>query len=90
MFEVHIHKSFYTHIDTYFTIDWLAFVPSNLSLHSHEIRFANVSDLFLLLIKKKTLRFKSSVLFGVHVLLSKLFTVLQLPTHLSNLTENGL
>ena len=37
----------------------------------------------------KTPRFKSSVLFGIHTLLDKLFRVLQLPTHLSNLTENG-
>ena len=36
----------------------------------------------------KTLRFKSSVLFGMHTLLNKLFTVLLLPKHLSNLTEN--
>ena len=34
-----------------------------------------------------TLRFKSSVLFGIHTLLDKLLRVLQLPTHLSNLTE---
>ena len=37
----------------------------------------------------KTLRFKSSVLFGTHTLLDKSFTVLQLPTHLSNLTGKG-
>ena len=37
----------------------------------------------------KTLRFKSSVLFGIHTLLDKPFRVLPLPTHLSNLTENG-
>ena len=36
-----------------------------------------------------TLRFKSSVLFGIHTLLDKLLRVLQLPTHLSNLTEKG-
>ena len=35
------------------------------------------------------LRFKSSVLFGAHVLLDKSFRVLQLPVHLSNLTKNG-
>ena len=35
-----------------------------------------------------TLRFKSSVLFGTHNLLDKSFRVLQLPTHLSNITEN--
>ena len=36
-----------------------------------------------------TLRFKSSVLFEIHALLDKSFRVLQLPTHLSNLTANG-
>ena len=35
------------------------------------------------------LRFKSPVLFGIHTLLDKSFRVLQLPTHLSNLTANG-
>ena len=34
----------------------------------------------------KTFRFKSSVLFGTHNLLDKSLRVLQLPTHLSNLT----
>ena len=37
----------------------------------------------------KTLRFKSSVLFGTHTLLDKSLRLLQLPTHLSNLTTNG-
>ena len=37
----------------------------------------------------KTLRFKSSVLFGMHTLLDKSIRVLRLPKHLSNLTENG-
>ena len=35
------------------------------------------------------LKFKSSVLFGTHNLLDKSLRVLQLPTHLSNLTANG-
>ena len=34
------------------------------------------------------LRFKSSVLFGTHTLLDKSLRVLQLPTHLFNLTSN--
>ena len=38
----------------------------------------------------KTLRFKSSVLFGTHTLLDELLRVLQLAARLSNLTENGL
>ena len=36
-----------------------------------------------------TLRFKFSILFGTHTLLDKSLRVLQLPTHLSNVTENG-
>ena len=35
-----------------------------------------------------TLRFESSILFGTQTLLDKSLRVLQLPTHLSNLTEN--
>ena len=34
------------------------------------------------------LRFKSSVLYGTHTLLDMSLMVLQLPTHLSNLTAN--
>ena len=37
----------------------------------------------------KTLRFKSSVLFGIYTLLDKSLRVLKLPTNLSNLTANG-
>ena len=33
--------------------------------------------------------FKSSVLFGTHNLLGKSLRVLELPAHLSNLTESG-
>ena len=42
---------------------------------------------FIPVIMLKTLRFKSSVLFGMHILLDKSLRILQLPTHLSNLTE---
>ena len=35
------------------------------------------------------LRFKYSVLVGTHTLLDQSLRVLQLPTHLSNLTANG-
>ena len=35
------------------------------------------------------LRFKSFVLFRTHILLDKSLRLLQLPAHLSNLTENG-
>ena len=37
----------------------------------------------------KTPTFKSSVSFGTQTLLYKSLRVLQLPTHLSSLTENG-
>ena len=37
----------------------------------------------------KTLRFKSSALFGTHTLLHRSLKVLQLPAHLSNLTTDG-
>ena len=36
-----------------------------------------------------TLRFKSSVLFGTHILSDKSLRVLQLQIHLPNLTANG-
>ena len=36
-----------------------------------------------------TIRFKSSVLFGTPTLLDKSLGVLQLPTHLPNVTGNG-
>ena len=35
------------------------------------------------------IRFQSSVLFGTHNLLGKSLRVLQLSSHLSNLTKNG-
>ena len=37
----------------------------------------------------ETLGFKSSFLFGAHALLDKSLIVLQLPAHLSNITENA-
>ena len=37
----------------------------------------------------KTLKFKSSALYGMHTFLDKSFRALQLPTHLFNLTEEG-
>ena len=61
----------------------------NLHLHLHDISFVNVFDSFILEIMSNTLRFKSSVLLGTHTSLGKSFRVLQLPPHLSNLTENG-
>ena len=64
------------------------FLPSNLPLHSHDICFVNVFDSFFSVIMLNTLRFESSVLFGTHTLLDKSLRVLQLPTHISKLTEN--
>ena len=75
---------FYTYIDIYYYLFELHFPPSNLPLHSHDICFVNVSNSFFLLIMRKTLPFKSSVLFGSHTLLR----VLQLPTHPSKITAN--
>ena len=64
-------------------------LTSNLHLHLHDICFVNVFDSFIPVIMLNTLRFKSSVLFGIHTLLDKSFRVVQPPTHLSNLTANG-
>ena len=52
---------------------------------------ASVFDSFihLYIIMFGKLRFKSSVLIGIHTLLDKPFRVLQIPIHLSNLTANG-
>ena len=66
----------------------LHFLPSNLHIHSHHICFVNVFNSFIPVIMLSTLRFKSSFLFGTHTLLDKSLRVLQLPTHLSNLTAN--
>ena len=51
--------------------------------------FVTVLDSCIPVIMLSTLRFESSVLFGTHTLLDKSFRLLQLPTHLSNLTVNG-
>ena len=71
----------------HFTIDF-NYTESNLHLHSQDICLVNVLDSFISVIMLNTFRFKSSVLFGVHSLLDNLLRVLQLPTHLSNLTLN--
>ena len=49
--------------------------------------FVNIFDSFIPVIMLNTLRFKASVLYGIHTLLDKSFRLLQLPTHLPNLTE---
>ena len=66
----------------------LHILPSYLHLHSHNLCFVNFFNSFILVIMLKTLRLKSSVLFGTQILWYKSFKVLQLPTHLSNLTAN--
>ena len=53
------------------------------------ICFVNVFDLFIPAIMLKMLTFKFSVLFRIDTFLDKSFGVLQLPTHLPNLIENG-
>ena len=68
---------------------WMTFFPSNLHSNSHEICFVNVLDWFIPVIMFKTLRFKYSVLSGMHTFLDESIRVIQLPKNLSNLTENG-
>ena len=51
--------------------------------------FVKIFNSFFPVIMLNTIRFKSSVLFGVHTLLDKSLRVLQLQTNLSNLTANG-
>ena len=63
---------------------------TSLHIHSHDICFINVFDLFIpVIMMKKTHRFKSSVLFETQTILDRSLRVLQLPTHLSKLTANG-
>ena len=80
----------YTNICRFSTMDLnYNFFPSNLQLHSHDMCFVNVFDSCINVIMLNMLIFKSSVLFGTHNLLGKSLRVLELPTHLSNLTESG-
>ena len=65
------------------------FSPLNLHIQSHDISFVIVFNSFILVIMLNMLRYKASILFGTHTLLGKSLTLLQLPTHLSNLTANG-
>ena len=77
-----------TFIDIPFLIE-LHFLPSNLHLHLHDICFVNVFDSIIPVIMLNTLRLKSSVLLGTHILLEKSLRVLQLSTHFFNLTACG-
>ena len=65
------------------------FLTSNLHLHLHDVYFFNVVYSFIPVTMFKTLRFKSSALFGTHAILNRSSGVLQLPTHLSKLIANG-
>ena len=84
--------NFFTLTSTFIVIPPLilnySFFTSNLHLYSHGMYFVNVFDSFIHAIMLKTLRIKSSVLFGIHTLLDKSFRVLQPPTHQSNLTAS--
>ena len=82
---LHWHR----HLSLFHYWSELHFLPSNLHLHSHDICFVNVFHSFVPVIMLNTLRFKSSVLFGTHILFDKLLLLLQLPTHLANLTASG-
>ena len=65
----------------------LHFSPSNLHLHFYNICFVNIFDSFISVIMLKTLKFKSSVIFGTHTLLNRSSGALQLPTDLSKLPQ---
>ena len=84
---------FYTHINIYccsrIDLSYISFHQSNTSLHSHNKCFVTVIDSFIPVIMLNTLRFKSCVSLGSYTLLDKSLRVLQLSTHLSNLTRNG-
>ena len=49
----------------------------------------NIFNSFIPVIVLKTLIFRSSILFGTHILSDRSLRVLQLPMHLSKLTANG-
>ena len=83
----HIHKYFYTQVDIcYSTINLNYIFPPQIYICIH-ILYALLK--FIPIIMWNMLRFKSSILFAIHTLLDKSFKVLQLLTHLSNLTANG-
>ena len=79
----------YRHLSLFHHWFHLHFVQSKLHLHSHDICLVNAFDSLIPVIMLNTLRFKSSVLFGIQILLDKSFKALHLPRHLSNLTANG-
>ena len=68
---------------------WIKFYSINLHLHLHEICLDKVFDSFIPVTMSKTLRYKSSALFGIHTLSEKSLRVLKITTYLSNLNANG-
>ena len=80
---------FYINIYRYSSIDLTHILFHQFYIYAHEICFENVFDSFVPIIMLHTLKFKSFLLFGIHTLLDKSLRILQLPTHLSNLTANG-
>ena len=65
------------------------FFSSNLHLHLHDISFVETFHSFFPVIIFKTCIIQSSVLFETHTLLDIPLRVLQLQSHLFNLTANG-
>ena len=82
--QSHQHLSLYNHLIK------VQFFPLYLfHLYLHDICLVNVFDSFIPVIMLNTFRFKSSVLFGIHILLDTSLIVLQLSILFSNLTVNG-
>ena len=79
---------FYTHVNIYqystFDLNYIFYHQMYISNRMIYAFFSFIPPIML-----NMLRFKSSVLFGTHILLDKSLRVLQLPTHLSKLTVNG-
>ena len=81
----------YSHIDIYhYSTIYLncIFLKSNLHLHFHDKYFVKIFYSSFPVITLIIFLFKCSVLFGTHTFLDNSLRVLQLPTHLSNLTAN--
>lgn len=68
-----------------FTFDLVTFSTINLYLHLHDINFAHIFESFIFVILLNPLKFTSSILFEIHILLDKLSRALQRPLHLSKL-----
>ena len=77
------------HLSLFYFWFELHFPPSNLRIHLHDICFVNIFGSLIPVIILKTLKFKSSVLFGPHHLLDRSLRALQLSMYLSELNANG-